>query len=347
MERYNEGLITATASAALLAAICVRITSSAFWTRTYQSNHIATDASQFLAALSSTVSCLCLPRRPVVLNQNLIVDGQYTVSAFSSYTFGFASNVLSCARTKASLELNDLPRLHLEGRSSYLLQYFSTVTKDNDRLWTSILKAHWFEFIFQIVWAVLQSALAFVPQFVMYQLLRLLEQRSEGASIENKAWGLVIGLGGSITIASWAQAWAYWICWARLGQPIRAELSALIFNKSLRRKDVKGVEEAKASKPAEVATPEINTNSAPFATQTDALPESQLSLSGTTENNDDDEDDENAPKSRQSTINLVVSNLVASTCVNRWGQWVIGPKQTYPSFNQSGLAGPITSYIIY
>ena len=304
MKRYNQGLVTASASLALIIATGIRIAALCFHVAVYFSGraYVASCTIQILAALICLSSCLCLPRRPSVLDQNHIVDGQYTVSALSSYTFGFASNVLSLARKKASLELADLPKLHLWGRSSFLLQNFDAVTQENERLWKSIFLAHRFEFLFQIGWAMLQSALAFAPQLVMYQLLRLLEQRSKGAPIENIAWGLVFALGGSILLSSWTQAWAYWICWARLGQPIRAELSALIFSKSLRRKDVKGVEEAKAPEEDGVINNLVGTN------QMDTILETQTSLSGTTENNENDEEDEGSPKTRQSTINLVVSS---------------------------------------
>lgn len=202
--RYNDGLLTAPAFLLLATANCVRLVVLLFDTSHQQSYNalVLVDTLQILIALVSLVACLSLPRRPSVSEGNHVVDGQYTVSAFSSYTFGFAGNILSLARNRESLDLADLPQLHLWGRSSYLLHYFSDLTAKSDRLWRSVLYAHWPELLFQTTWAVLQSTLEFAPQLAMYQLLKLLEQRSQGAPVDHKAWGLVVALGVSIMLAS-------------------------------------------------------------------------------------------------------------------------------------------------
>jgi len=204
VRRYNHGLLTALAILLIVAAICVRFVILLLYTSHYRSYNvlILADALQILAALVSLLACLSLPRRPSVSEGNCIVDGQYTVSAFSSYTFGFAGKVLSLARNRKSLDLVDLPKLHLWGRSSYLLHYFGGMTTKTDRLWKSVIFAHGPELLFQTAWAVLQSILQFAPQLVMYQLLKLLEQRSQGDSVDHKAWGLVVALGASIILAS-------------------------------------------------------------------------------------------------------------------------------------------------
>lgn len=267
------------------------------------------DALQVAAAVVSLVACLSLPRRPSVSEMGHVVDGQYTVSAISSYTFDFAGKILSLARNKTSLDLVDLPLLHLWGRSAFLLQYFGKVTMKSDRLWKSIIYAHYPELLFQIAWAIMQSALQFAPQLAMYNLLKLLEQRSRGAPVENAAWGLVVALGAAIILASWTQAWASWICWARLGQPVRTELSAMIFSKSLRRKDVKGLGKAKDAQTSRSSITLAETDDPGGANQNDPL----LSVAAKSVNEQSTEaaaqgdGDEDIHKTRQSTINLVVS----------------------------------------
>lgn len=235
------------------------------------------------------------------------MDGQYTACAFTSYTFGFAGELLALARNKISLDLEDLPKLHLWGRSSYLLQHFGAMTKKQDRLWKSIVFTHYPELLFQTAWAIMQSTLQFAPQLAMYQLLKLLEQRRKGAPAGSTAWVLVIALGVSIMFASWTQAWEHWICWARLGQPMRAELSAMIFSKALRRKDIKGVQKAKAPADLGLPTTLVAAKDPDSQIQTDPLLGSETDLSQAAESSAEDASDEEIQKSRQSTINLVVS----------------------------------------
>ena len=308
---YDSGLCAAPAFFLLILAICIRKLVLIFGESDYRSFglFIVDDALQVAAAVVSFIACLSLPRRPSVYEKDHIIDGQYTVSAFSSYTFGFAGKVLSLARNKKSLELADLPKLHLWGRSSFLLNYFGSATTKNDRLWKSVIYAHYPELLFQTAWAILQSALQFAPQLAMYHLLKLLEQRAEGAAVENEAWGLVVALGAAIILASWTQAWEHWIVWARLGQPMRTELSAMIFSKSLRRKDVKGVGKAKDAQTSGSNGTLINADDPGGANQTDPLLGEEVDNASTQTAKDTTQDggDEDMQKTRQSTINLVVS----------------------------------------
>lgn len=204
VKRYNDGLLAAPACLLLAASVCVRLVVLLFYTSHPQSYNalMLVDTLEILAALGSLIACLSIRRRPSVSEGNHVVDGQYTVSAFSSYTFGFAGKILSLARNKKSLDLVDLPQLHLWGRSAYLLHRFGGMTTKTDRLWKSVIFTHWPELIFQTGWAIIQSILQFAPQLAMYQLLKLLEQRSQGAAVNQKAWGLVVALGASIILAS-------------------------------------------------------------------------------------------------------------------------------------------------
>ena len=100
-----------------------------------------------------------------------------------------------------------------------------------------------------------------------------------------------------------------WIVWARIGQPIRTELSAMIFDKATRRKDVKGVQKAKQV--TEVDT--VHATGVPVAlsetddqnnAETQPVSGSVPSQAGIAKVEDSSEED--VQKSRQSTINLVV-----------------------------------------
>jgi ABC-type multidrug transport system fused ATPase/permease subunit len=85
----------------------------------------------------------------------------------------------------------------------------------------------------------LQAFGNFAPQFALLNILRILERRESGRPISSEAWIWVIALGLTTVVSSWIEAWLYW-CSAGLSLPIRAELSTLVFEKSMRRKDVKG-----------------------------------------------------------------------------------------------------------
>jgi len=86
---------------------------------------------------------------------------------------------------------------------------------------------------------------------------------------------------------------------------MRAELSAMIFSKSLRRKDVKGVGKARASEVIGLPETAVVTIDPGGENQTDPLLETETPQAprvGATGSGDED-----FQKSRQSTINLVVS----------------------------------------
>lgn len=269
---------------------------------------IILDVLQVCAAIVCFLACLSLPRRPVVEEGGTSVDGQYTVSALGRYTFIWAGITLVLARKKKTLGLDDLPKLHMEGRSAYRQRYLSTF-KTRDQLWKTLVSAHLLELLFQTILTSLMSAAQFIPQLIMYQLLKRLESRAKGASADRAIWGLVIALGLAIILAAWTQAWLHWILWARLGQPIRTELSALIFSKATRRKDVKGVQKPKQA----TGVDSVNGTSIPTVSPgpNDQDTAETQSTSGPTPGQAEmakaeDALDEDIQKSRQSTINLVV-----------------------------------------
>lgn len=242
VKRFDFGRAAAVSAIVILAAMCVRLglllsPSKSLWS--YNDLLSGLDAVQTIATIFCCVSSLSLPRRPALSYGIHLVDGQYTTSALGRYTFEWAGIILALAKSKRTLDLLDLPKLHFRGRASYLSGHFGSMKKQ-DKLWRAITINHGGEIIFQIFYAMLYSAGQFVPQLAMYWLLKTIEQRSEEEPIAKAAWGLVFALGSSVILASWAQAWAHWMLWARLAQPVRSELSAMIFTKATRRKDVKG-----------------------------------------------------------------------------------------------------------
>ena len=310
--RFDYGRLTALSSIAIFIALCVRCwvpNSDTIDIKVYNILVVV----QIVAAIFCCVPSLLLPRRPFVVDADRIVDGQYTVSALGRYTFSWAGRILALARHKKTLDSEDLARLHLRARSAHLQKDFESKRK-RAHLWRGLITAHYTEIIFQFIYAVVESAAQYVPQVSMYLLLSTIERRSKGTPTSKMAWIFVATLGLSIIFASWAQAWLYFIGYARLGQPVRTELSAMIFVKATRRKDVKAVQKAK-----DLAVQADSFDSTPAGPQgpipqttVEQSAESGLDPALTHHVQTSDDVEEDIQKTRQSTINLVVSFPLSS-----------------------------------
>ncbi|KAL8799087.1 MAG: hypothetical protein Q9182_006150 [Xanthomendoza sp. 2 TL-2023] len=225
------------------------------------------------------------------------VDKQFSVPILSRWTFTWADELLTFAKKNHGLDMAHLPRLHLRVRSGYLEKSFNT-KKQSNLLWKDLLRAHRLELARQSLFSVSQGVIQFTPQLAMYKLLELLEQRSEGKAVAKEAWAWVFGLGMAIIVTAWLETQMHWIVWARMGTLVRSELSALIFSKSTRRKDVKGHQKARTEEnttlngatevvPSGLTGQQQNQSGAPIPQPLNA------------------EADEETQKSRQSVINLV------------------------------------------
>ena len=95
-------------------------------------------------------------------------------------------------------------------------------------------------------------------------------------------------------VSAWGETWNHWIVSSRLGLPIRAELSSMVFTKSMRRKDVKGLQKQKEKE---------SLRTSPVLIEGIQIP-SPLADSV------EDSTEEAIQKSRQGTINLVVRSYL-------------------------------------
>ena len=305
--RFDYGRLSAISSIAIFIALCVRC-----WVFLSDTNDIKgydiLVVVQVVAAIICCVSSLLLPRRPLVFDVDRLVDGQYTVSALGRYTFSWAGRILALARHKKTLDSEDLSKLHFRARSAHLQKDFESKRKEN-QLWKGLIVAHYAEILFQTFFAAAQSTAQFVPQISMYLLLTTIERRPKGTPTSKTAWVFVVTLGLSIIFASWGQAWAHFIAYARLGQPVRTELSAMIFVKATRRKDVKDVQKSKnlaALSDSNTAVPAEPYSPIPQTT-IEQNSETGLDPALTHDVVTPNRAEEDIQKTRQSTINLVVS----------------------------------------
>lgn len=259
--------------------------------------HIVLTAVSIGVAFFSLFSFLTLQRRPALLRDDAPVDAEFTVSILHRFTFSWAEPILSYARNNKTLGLDDLPRVSQYMQASFLQASFDS-SNSKSRLWRQIIYNFRREFLLQFVLVVTISVTQFGPQYGMYKLLELLEQRPAGEQVAVVAWAWVFGLGLFMFITSLFESWLYWIVWAQLGLPIRATLASIVFKKSTRCKDVKGVQNAKVQAAEEAASStEPVTNEGSGRKGEDTAPK--------TEENSEGDGNESMVRSRQSTINLV------------------------------------------
>ena len=295
--RYQLGIYGSLGSVVTISVLCAEsgfLKSRTSIVHPYTA-HIVLTAILLVNAIVLFVSFISFPRRPAVFKDGMAVDAQYTGSALGRYTFTWGADLLAFSKVNQGLDMKDLPRLAHYTRSENLQARFNGLKK-RDRLWKQMIVAFGSAFVQQYLLVSITSVTQFAPQFAMFNLLKLLEQRSEGASIAAVAWAWVFGLGLSLLISSWIEAWLFWIIWSDLGIPMRSMLSALIFMKSTRRKDVKGVQKAKVETVVDASGTKPIINPSSGTKGEDTAPGA---------NKDDEDEDESMQKSRQSTINLV------------------------------------------
>ncbi|ETN38505.1 uncharacterized protein HMPREF1541_06540 [Cyphellophora europaea CBS 101466] len=292
-EKYQLGIYSAASYLAILVAVAVENIS--LWQQEAvdlpRNIHLTLSLLQWFIALGLMFTSLLIPRRPDVYRNEKVVDRQHTVSVLGKLTFSWPTEVLLYAIRNRGLDYADLPELSYKNRAETLRTRFEAVGK-KDKLWKSIFWAHRGPFILQWILQAICSITNFLPQIALYFILKILEQRDEGINVGLKAWLLVAGLGISVTISSWVEAYMFFVAFMRVGVPVYEQLSAVVFGKAIRRKDVKGVTKT-SDVDAKLANGEITLNEAAGPKKDeDTIPE-------------DDEEEEDTAKTRQSTINLV------------------------------------------
>ncbi|ETI29167.1 hypothetical protein G647_01620 [Cladophialophora carrionii CBS 160.54] len=293
-QRYRLGVFSS--FSALSIAIAVAVENISLWQAESsplpRNIHLTFSIILFAAGIGLAVSSLCIPRRPDVYWNDKIVDRENTVSLLSKLTFSWAAPILSFAAKNKGLDYDDLHEIDFENRSRELRREFEAVGR-KDKLWKTIFWSRKWTFIQQWILQATCSITDFLPQIVLYFVLKTLEQRDEGKDVALTSWLLVIGLGLAITFSNWIEAWMFFITFMKIGVPIYEQLSAVVFGKAIRRKDVKGTGKKQAE--AETGDGALNggtvVNEAAGQKGEDRVPE--------------EDEDADFQKSKQSTINLV------------------------------------------
>ncbi|KAK6347368.1 hypothetical protein TWF696_007434 [Orbilia brochopaga] len=205
-------------------------------------------SGQVVAAATLASACACVPRRPSVEKDGRKVDDMNSASIYSRMLFGWMSDLLAKGWRTGHLDESDLKLLGDEYRSKTLYQKFRAL-KSRTKLWWMIVDAHKIWFAMQYIYQTLICATQFLPHFFMLQILRTLEKGSGSGT----AWVWVVGMFASMVVNSTATNALYWLSFGQMNLYMRNELASLIFNKTMRKKDVKGGQKAE-KKDAEEAT---------------------------------------------------------------------------------------------
>ncbi|KAF8846826.1 P-loop containing nucleoside triphosphate hydrolase protein [Acephala macrosclerotiorum] len=249
--------------------------------------------TQLVFTICTGFADVSLPRRPEVQFGGVPVDRMSTGSALVRYSFAWCEHLLVLAGKKKTLDLNDLPKMDHYTRSKDLSEAWLRM-KHSGKLWISVFLTHKRAFVTQWVLTLIQAFGTFAPQFVLLHILRILEKRQAAMAVSSEAWIWVVALGLSTILSSWIDDWLFWISWSEIAIPVRSQLSALIFQKAMRRKDVRGT--AKSGKKAGVNAAETIADPALLAES--AAPDKP-------EVEEEDEEDDASEKSKQSTVNLI------------------------------------------
>ena len=291
---YSIGLYTGTSCAFLFAALLFqdadilqhRSHIGAFYESAPQ---IVLRSTQLVVSILAAFASISLPRRPDLTYNGVPVDNMLSRSALDKFTFAWVEHLLILAKRTNHLELKDLP----------VMDHF-TRSKDLSRLWAQ--KEHsrklWLEIILEYKWplatqwflTLLTAFGNFAPQFILFHIIRILELRLPGEAAAAEAWVWVLALTLASIGQSLIECWLYWVSWSELAIPIRAQLSALIFQKAMRRKDVKG---ASKSQHKEIGDRDVV-----------AAPEGPAGVTAAGDK-PELEGEEGDPKSKQSTVNLI------------------------------------------
>ena len=255
--------------------------------RWVSSTEIVFRASQLVLSVFAALASVSLPRRPEVFYNGLPVDNMLTRSALDKFNFTWVEHLLMLAKKTKRLNLEDLPKMDHYTRSKDLSQAWAAEIHPR-KLWIEVFLAHKWPLTTQWFLTLLQAFGNFAPQFTTFHILRILEARLPGQQAPAEAWIWVLLLTFASIGSSWIESWLFWVSWSELAIPVRSQLSALIFQKAMRRKDVKGASKS-------------------LKNENDNGQDASEAALGDTTSGDKPEikEEEGDPKGKQSTVNLI------------------------------------------
>ncbi|TQN66171.1 ABC transporter ATP-binding protein/permease VMR1, partial [Colletotrichum shisoi] len=192
-----------------------------------------------ISALDATILAVVsgmLPRRPEIVYGGAKVDRQWTVSLLNRLTWSWIQPLLRHASLHDGLEGDDVPHGDVNLRSRELAKEWNKL-EHKPTLFLSLAAAY--KGMLAILWAatLVRCAVSILPFWFMLRILKMLETEV-ARSNPVQLFIFVLGMAVSNLADSWMEGWAYWYSLADLALPIRSQMSGLIFDKALRRKNV-------------------------------------------------------------------------------------------------------------
>ncbi|KAF4472248.1 ATP-dependent bile acid permease [Fusarium albosuccineum] len=205
-----------------------------------------------ISAVGLAVTSITLPRRPNVFFNNSKVDCQWTVSALNRYTWTWVQPLFRHALIHNDIGVEDVPQADAKLRSEHLTKDWDKL-RSHQSLFRSILSVHRGKLA--LLWTVtlVRCAVSILPFWFMFRILNILQDRT-AASHSVQLLALILCMAISNLIDSWMEGWAYWYSLSDVALPIRTQISGLIFDKALRRKNIKSASQDGHSSDSEEST---------------------------------------------------------------------------------------------
>ncbi|VUC31561.1 unnamed protein product [Clonostachys rosea] len=197
------------------------------------------DLMNILNACVVSFLSVMLPRRPDVLHNGCKVDRQSTVSAISKYSWSWVEPLMRLAAVKGDLDYTDVPGPDHSLRASELQNNWLRFRFQSTSLFDSIFWAHKSKFALLWTMSSLKGVVSILPYWSMLSIITLLESDESRSSYVIKLLLLVGIMTLTNLLDAWMDGWAWWYSVAELSLPVRSQMASLVFDKSLRRKDVK------------------------------------------------------------------------------------------------------------
>nr|UZP48229.1 AvaQ [Aspergillus versicolor] len=244
VSRYNLAIYAFWTSSLTITLPCAELYSSQSPTGRQSYIHLEGPTAwlfiaQITAGLLRSVCCLLIPRRPNVWHDGQVVDQEFSGSLFSRFTYDWANGLLQYTKqNKSRMDIDSLPQLRSSGRTENLYTRFEQV-RGSKSLWKALLVAHWPSLLQQYLLSLFQCVLSFGPQVALYGILKSLEGRLAMPGEDTQSWQWVAALGMLLLLGSGVDSWLWWLIYSKLAIPVYQELSAMVFAKAMRCKDVK------------------------------------------------------------------------------------------------------------
>lgn len=155
---------------------------------------VSFDLGRLALSICGAITCTAYPRRPGVFHQGKPVDGELTASLWTRLNFSWPLPLLYLARGGKKLDMDDYPHLSHYSRSQDLFDHFNSL-KTTGSFIKRLSVAHSPQFAWLFSLAIIDAVLNLAPQFVMYNLLLLLQKRDSGLDVAYLPVFWAVGLG--------------------------------------------------------------------------------------------------------------------------------------------------------